>query len=100
MMDQDTKREYKISAIKDFLAVPFESIDACLADLKAWIEIAHHSKEFDSKVNELIDMPGALAFVDDAFTWIDDGISGCVHVEILSGPDDTPIGRISFLEAD
>jgi hypothetical protein len=90
--------EYSISSIKDFLAIPPESIDACLADFKVWLEIAHQQKEFSDDMNELIGMPGALSFSEDSFKWLDDGLSGLHHVDIVNADDNSPIGRISFEE--
>lgn len=88
--------EYRLRAIKDFLSVPPGSIDACLADFKTWLEIARSRDEFVSSMSELLGAPGAVSFSDDGFTWLDDGIPGCRHIDIVDASDDSPIGRISF----
>lgn len=88
--------EYRISAIKDFLAIPPESIDACLSDFKVWIQMARQPGEFSSDMNDLLGTEGALSFSDDSFTWIDDGLSGVYHVDIVDASDDSSIARISF----
>jgi hypothetical protein len=90
--------EYRISTIKDFLAVPPESIDACLADFKVWLNIARQPNEFCNDMNELIGVPDAMGFSHDSFTWIADGIIGIAHVDIVDASDDSPIARISFGE--
>lgn len=90
--------EYSISSIKDFLSVPHESIDACLADFKVWLNVARRPKEFSDDMNELIGVPNAMSFSEDSFTWIDDGVSGILHVDVVSAADDSPIARISFGE--
>jgi hypothetical protein len=90
--------EYRIGALKDFLAVPAESIDACLADFKVWLEIARARDEFSADMSELLGVPEALSFSDDGFTWLDDGIPRCRHIDIVDASDDSPIGRISFEE--
>jgi hypothetical protein len=86
--------EYRLNTVKDFLAVPAESIDACLSDFKTWLEIARNSSEFNSDMNELLGIPGAVAFSNDGFTWLDDGISGISLLDIMQG--DQPIARISI----
>lgn len=90
--------EYRIAAIKDFLAVPDESIDACLADFKVWLQVARQPKDFSSDMNDLIGVPNALSFSDESFTWLDDGLSGIVHIDIVNAADDSPIGRLSLGE--
>jgi hypothetical protein len=90
--------EYPISSLRDFLAIPPESIDACLADFKVWLEAARHPKEFSADMNELIGMPNAMSFSYDGFTWVDDGLGGIHHIDIVNADDNSPIGRISFEE--
>jgi hypothetical protein len=90
--------EYSISSLKDFLAVPPESIDACLADFKVWLEAARQPKEFSNDMNELLGMESALSFSHDGFIWIDDGLSGIHHIQIVDASDDSEIARISFVE--
>jgi hypothetical protein len=90
--------EYSISSIKDFLAIPPESIDACLADFKVWLEAARQPKAFSDDMNALIGLSDALSFSLDGFTWMDDGLSGIHHIQIVDASDDSEIARISFVE--
>ncbi|MDP9652073.1 hypothetical protein [Paraburkholderia caledonica] len=88
--------QYKLSTIADFLAVPPESIDACLADFKVWLQLARRPDEFSADMNDLLATEGALSFVDDSFIWLDDGLSGVHHVQIVDASNDSEIARISF----
>jgi hypothetical protein len=89
--------EYRISSIKDFLAVPPESIDACLADFKAWLTLARDGSEFSKDFNDLIGVPNATSFIQDSFIWVDDGISGISRIE-LTDHEGEHFARISFGE--
>lgn len=91
-------KEYLLSTIKDFLAIPPESIDACLADFKVWLQMARKPDEFSSDMNDLLATEGALSFVDDSFIWLDDGLSGVHHIQIVDASNDSEIARISFEE--
>jgi hypothetical protein len=91
-------KEYRISSIKDFLAIPPESIDACLADFKVWLQMARKPDEFNSAMNDLLATEGALSFVDDSFIWLDDGLFGVHHIQIVDASNDSEIARISFEE--
>lgn len=90
--------EYSITSIKDFLAIPPESIDACLADFKVWLQMARLPEEFSSDMNDLLATEGALSFVDDSFIWLDDGLFGIHHIQIVGVSDDSEIARVSFVE--
>lgn len=74
--------EYHISSIKDFLGIPLESIDACLADFKTWIELARNGSEFSRDFNDFVGVPDATSFIQDSFIWLDDGISGVSQIEL------------------
>jgi hypothetical protein len=45
-------------------------------------------------MNELLGIPEAVAFSNDGFTWLDDGISGISLLDLMQG--DQPIARISI----
>ena len=90
--------EYSISSIKDFLAIPPESIDACLADFKVWLQMARRPDEFSYDMNDLLATEGALSFVDDSFIWLDDGLSGIHHIQIVDASDDSEVARVSVRE--
>lgn len=90
--------EYSINSLKDFLAIPLESIDACLADFKVWLEATRQPKAFSDDMNELLGMENALSFSLEGFTWMDDGLSGIHHIQIVDASDDSEIARISFVE--
>ena len=91
--------EYPIKTVADFLTIPDESIDACLTDFKEWIRIARQRVSFSADMSELLGVPGAINMSTDDFTWIDDGLVGLHHVDIVDGSDGTSIGRISFEDA-
>lgn len=82
--------EYEIRTIADFLAVPEKSIDACLADFKAWLELARKPKEINAAINAILDVPAAASFMNTIFTWRDDGVSGITFFDLVdpSHPDD------------
>ncbi|WCM21380.1 hypothetical protein NDK50_08010 [Paraburkholderia bryophila] len=92
--------EYRIKLLKDFLTVPPESIDACVADFKVWLELARKPDGLNKQMNDLLDAEGSLSFCDDSFVWLNDGLSGILHIEIVDGRDDSPIGRISLGESE
>lgn len=88
--------EYRIATIKDFLAVPESSIDACLADFKAWLDLARQPHQLGDDMNTLLATQGALSFCDDSFIWLDDGLSGIHHIQVVNAADDSEIARISI----
>jgi hypothetical protein len=88
-------KEYAISSIKDFLSVPAESIDACLADFKTWIGLARYGSEFAVDFNEFIGVQNATSFIQDSFIWVDDGISGISRIQ-LSDQEGEEFARIEF----
>lgn len=88
--------EYKISAIKDFLAVPPECIEACLVDFGQWMTLARNRAQFAEGVSTLPGIPSATAFSDDSFTWIDDGIVGISLVNLVDAESGEHVARISI----
>jgi hypothetical protein len=88
-------KEYRISSIKDFLAIPEESIAACLADFKAWIGLAREGSEFSKDFNDLIGIPDATSFIQDSFIWLDDGLSGISRIQ-LTDHEGEEFVRIEF----
>lgn len=92
-------KEYQISSIKDFLAIPPESLDACLDDFKTWIGLARNGSEFSKDFNDFIGITDATSFIQDSFTWVDDGVQGISRID-LSDPDGERFARISFAEGD
>jgi hypothetical protein len=77
--------EYQITSLKDFFAIPPESIDACLADFKKWIELARAPNTLTEDFNTLVGIESAVTFRDDSFVWIDDGIVGITRIELRDG---------------
>jgi hypothetical protein len=88
-------KEYNISSIKDFLSIPVESLDACLADFRAWVELARGGSELANDLNDFLGVPNATTFMLDSFIWIDDGISGISRVQLSDAAGDER-ARISF----
>jgi len=63
----ETKREHEIRTVGDFLTVPEDKRDACLADFKMWLG-------FMELAITLGEMAGGGVTPDTgAFRWIDDG---------------------------
>lgn len=92
-------KEYQISSVKDFLTVPPESMDACLADFKEWIALARNGAVFSVDFKDVIGIQGATSFVQDRFTWVDDGVVGISRVDIV-GPGDERIARVDLEWSD
>ena len=68
MMKNNMKnKEYKIEKLTDMLAVPEESIDNMLLDLKGWILMRHATES----INEVTGQ--CLVCTTDYMRWIDDG---------------------------
>lgn len=65
-------KEYEITTAVDFLTVPAEKLDECLADFKIWIESCR-------AIGDVI----GVEFIVNRFVWIDDGVLGISSVEIL-----------------
>ena len=74
--------EYRISTLADFLAVPEDKIDVCLADFKTWLGMARDPSGLTQMVDNLTGTPGAARFLTDGFTWVDDGIAGLTALDI------------------
>lgn len=80
MTNPQTTTEYLMASPSDFLNVPFDKIDECLADFKSWIL-------FGKKVREMVGIipkdAGLTVDAQQEFHWIDDGIrDGAVNLEI------------------
>lgn len=65
--------KYEIKAITDLLAVPEDKIDACLADLRQWIDFARETAE-------IREMFGAIT---ESFVWVDDGVCGISGITVV-----------------
>lgn len=62
---------YKIDCVADFLAVPVDRIDDCLAEFKDFLGLARDMKELTKTLGEVIGADGTSEV--EGFTWIDDG---------------------------
>jgi hypothetical protein len=74
--------EYPISSVADFLAVPEDKVDACLADFKSWISLARHSSVISTMLDAIAGAPDVCTFLNHSFIWIDNGIPGLRHIDI------------------
>lgn len=88
--------EYRISTIADFLAVPEDKIDACLADFKQWISIAREPSTLETAIDDLAGAPGSTKFMTVGFTWVDDGIPGLSAVDIVGVENPDELLRLHF----
>ena len=66
--------EYPVKTVTDFLAVPADKIDACLADFAMWVRMCHMKAEIDAGIEGLLGV--ALPLRTDSFLWVDDGQTG------------------------
>lgn len=67
------ENQYRIETVQDFLKLPAEKIDACLAEFS---DALKHAKELEGRTQELAKMFGKSAsglVKFEGFTWIDDG---------------------------
>ena len=65
-------KEYKIVSVMDFLSVPPNRLDACLEELKGFLESVRAFQEMVKIAGELVGEPNAEC-VPIEFVWIDDG---------------------------
>jgi hypothetical protein len=82
-------KEYKIKNIRDFLQVPPERLDKCLADFKEYLGYINHlektvAEEFNSKVES------------HGFTWIDDGKQGLSGLVFRDKQTNDVIAKVKF----
>ncbi|SAL01567.1 hypothetical protein AWB80_08155 [Caballeronia pedi] len=82
-----TNNEYPIAALNDFLKVPEEKIDACLADFKQWLGLARQSAVITSMLESFSGVPGGTALFRNSFIWIDDGTPGIRAIQITDEHD-------------
>lgn len=83
--------EYPITRLEDFLKVPEDKLDACLADFKIWLSLARQSDVVTSMLDALSGMPGWTTTFMHSFTWIDDGIPGIRAVQITDANDQSVV---------
>lgn len=83
--------EYPIASLEDFLKVPEDKIDECLADFKIWLSLARQSNVVTSVFDALSGMPGWTTKFLHSFTWIDDGTPGIRAVQITDANDQTRV---------
>jgi hypothetical protein len=79
--------EYPISSVADFLTIPEDKIDACLADFKSWISLARHSSAISTMLQACAPAEISAMFVTHSFLWIDDGVPGLRHIQITDQND-------------
>lgn len=88
--------EYPIAKLADFLTVPEDSLDECLADFKQWLAFARDASALNTQMDTVLGISGST-FLPDRFTWINDGISGLRYVDFVN-PEDTECVRIELIE--
>lgn len=71
----DEPKTYEIRQLTDFVNVPREKIDDCLADFKEWLEF--HRQFHESGIPGLADV-----FLEPYMIWKDDGKRGISEIKI------------------
>lgn len=84
-------KECRISSLADFLQVPPDRLDECLADFKTWLALARQADEV-SRISSGV-LKAEVKFDLRAFTWVDDGSRGVSGIDVAT-TDGQHIGRI------
>jgi hypothetical protein len=73
--------EYRIEHVRDLLAIPQDKLDACLADLRLWVQ---QMRDFDGIMDGLSDLHKIkiTEIINEGFIWVDDGKTGCSGFEL------------------
>ncbi len=66
-------KEYEIKTIDDFLKVPADRIDDCLAEFKTWYEVTQPLESLIIEVSKTLNGGAVEMKFNRGFTWIDDG---------------------------
>lgn len=85
------QKEYRISSLADFLQVPADKLDECLADFQTWLSLARQADEVSRIGSNMLGAEAKLSL--RAFTWIDDGKRGVSAMDVVT-TDGQRIGRI------
>lgn len=73
--------EYQIRTVQDFMQVPKDKRDACLADFKHYLEFMDQVEETNQLIRGLTGGLTALT-PSDAFHWVDDDVPGLTKINI------------------
>lgn len=65
-------KEYMIKTVEDLLQIPPEKVDACLADMKTWLDFLRKFIVIQSTIPKDMMEVGR----EEGFCWVDDGIEG------------------------
>lgn len=91
--------EYEIRAVKDFLQVPEDRMDACLADFVEWVEFKRNEEALIKLLSAGTKFPEVPIAVLDIFYWVDDGIDGISRIDLLDENGET-IGKLSLVDVE
>ena len=88
-------KEYVLSTVSDFLAVPEESLEACLQDFLVWLRVARNAKQIDADMQTFFNTnDGDVTFDQAAFIWIDDGMTGVSAIHYMHQETGETIRRV------
>lgn len=80
---------YRISSVADFMSVPVDRIDECLAEFGVWLAIQHIARHA-----ETLGVGPLTALNGDCFEWTDDGKhNATISFQTTEGE---PIGSVVF----
>lgn len=93
-----------IRTVEDLIQLDERQLDACLKDLKTWVNFR---KDFDAKIEIGKDILRAMGMTEeqiaasyqlqDHMAWVDDGVEGgSLKVEIKAMPDAEPFETVKF----
>jgi hypothetical protein len=73
--------EYRIEHVRDLLAIPEDRLDACFADMRAWVTLM---QVILPEVESMIRSAGIVTTqpVCNGFVWVDDGKPGCSGIRL------------------
>ena len=92
-MSEEKPIEYDIASFEDFLKVPEEKLDACLADFCQYIKMFYAMNGLGNVIGDLLVESGeaeedevrlaeGVSLASSGFRWIDDGKEGLSGAEI------------------
>lgn len=78
-------KTYNLRTVEDFLQIPVDKVDACLADFAKILKSAPGISCLGDAFAEGIDSDLRINLALNSMTWIDDGIPGIRDIQIESG---------------
>jgi hypothetical protein len=79
-------KTYNLQTVEDFLKIPVDKVDACLADFAKILKSAPGISRLGDAFAKGIDPDLQINLALNSMTWIDDGVSGVRNIQIESTP--------------